>query len=174
MKNEMACYWMNCSSLGEASRYRRLLSGWFGATSSAFVDADPANMVNGSGAARSEYQAGKIESRIDGIIELYAGQPAGRRAELYGQITQGPDNSTTIARITAPEVLAIAGTETYSVTFSQNGGALNGSHKAICEGPPVIAGPSSRPDMVGGVFILDIASIAFAGIVTITVLGERL
>lgn len=160
-------------SLGETSPDRKASIRVVGLTFSAFVDADPASMVNGSGAANLEYQAGKvIESRIDGIIQLYAVP-----ARLVGELNYTDNNpgaySTTI-QILAPEVLAIAGTETYSVTFSQNGGALNGSHKAICEGPPVIAGPSSRPDMVGGVFILDIASIAFAGIVTITVLGERL
>jgi hypothetical protein len=159
-------------SLGATSPDRKASIRVIKLTFTGWVEGHPSSMSSGSGTANLEYQAGKvIESTIDGIIRLYAVP-----ARLVGDLNYTDNNqgvySTTI-QILAPEVLSIAGTEMYSVTFSQNGGALNGSYNAICEGPPVIAGPSGCPDMVGGVFSLNIVGL-FAGQAAITVLGERL
>ena len=117
-------------------------------TFSSFQIKDPFEMTKGSGAAILEYQAGKvIESRVDGIIQLHA-VPARLIGELNYQVSGQGTYSATM-QILAPEILAIAGTETYSVTFSQNAGVLNGSYVAVCGGSPTIVGPLADPDMVG-------------------------
>jgi hypothetical protein len=137
-------------------------------TFSSFQIKDPLQIAKGSGAATLEYQAGKvIESRVDGILQLHA-VPACLIGELNYQVSGQGTYSATI-QILAPEILAIAGTETYSVTFSQNAGALNGSYEAVCGGAPTLEGPPVNPDLVGGTFGIWIPG----GSATIPVLGVR-
>jgi hypothetical protein len=137
-------------------------------TFSSFQIKDPLQIAKGSGAATLEYQAGKvIESRVDGILQLHA-VPARLIGELNYQVSGQGTYSATI-QILAPEILAIAGTETYSVTFSQNAGALNGSYEAVCGGAPTLEGPPVNPDLVGGTFGIWIPG----GSATIPVLGVR-
>ena len=137
-------------------------------TFSSFQIEDPVQMTKGSGAAILEYQAGKvIESRVDGVVQLHA-VPARLIGELNYQVSGQGTYSATI-QISAPAILAIAGAETYSVTFSQNTGVLNGSHEAVCGGAPTIEGPLARPDIVSGTFVIVIPG----GSATIPVVGVR-
>jgi hypothetical protein len=137
-------------------------------TFSSFQIKDPLQIVKGSGAATLEYQAGKvIESRVDGILLLQA-IPARLIGELNYEVSGQGTYSATI-QISAPEILAIAGTGTFSVTFSENAGVLNGSYQALCGGAPTIEGPPANPDLVGGNFSIWISG----GSATIPVLGVR-
>ena len=138
-------------------------------TFSSFQIKDPPHVTKGSGAATLEYQAGAvIESRVDGVLLLHA-IPAGLIGELNYQVSEEQGAYSATIQISAPETLAIAGTGTYSVAFSQNAGPLNGSHEAVCGGTPTIQGPPANPDTVSGNFGVWIAG----GSVTIPVLGVR-
>jgi hypothetical protein len=138
-------------------------------TFSSFQIRDPLHRTKGSGAAALEYQAGAvIESRVDGILLLHV-IPARLIGELDYQVSEEQGTYSATIQISAPETLAIAGTETYAVTFSQNAGPLNGSYEAVCGGTPTIQGPPANPDTVSGNFGVWIAG----GSVTIPVLGVR-
>ena len=138
-------------------------------TFSSFQIKDPIHVTKGSGAATLEYQAGAvIESRVDGILRLRA-IPARLSGELNYQVSEEQGTYSATIQISAPETLAIAGIETYTVAFSQNAGPLNGSYGAVCGGTPTIQGPSANPDTVSGNFGVWIAG----GSVTIPVLGFR-
>ena len=138
-------------------------------TFSSFQIKDPLHITKGSGAAILEYQAGTVsESRVDGNLLLHA-IPARLIGELNYQVSEEQGSYSATIQISAPETLAIAGTGTYSVAFSQNAGPLNGSYEAVCGGTPTIQGPPANPDTVSGNFSGWIAG----GSVTIPVLGVR-
>jgi hypothetical protein len=138
-------------------------------TFSSFQIKDPLHVTKGSGAATLEYQAGAvIESRVDGILLLHA-VPARLIGELNYQVSEEQGTYSATIQISAPETLAIAGTGTYSVAFSQNAGPLNGSYEAVCGGTPTIQGPPANPDTISGNFGVWIAG----GSVTIPVVGVR-
>src|ERR1700721_2736445 len=105
-------------------------------TFSSFQIKDPLHITKGSGAAILEYQAGTVsESRVDGNLLLHA-IPARLIGELNYQVSEDQGTYSATIQISAPETLAIAGTGTYSVAFSQNAGPLNGGYEAVGGGSP--------------------------------------